>query len=371
MTAARRWCLVAIAALLLVATPYIAPVIRPARADAATPSSLLARLKSSAAQPYSGHVTARGSVNLPLSSDFGNVADLFGQRTTLRVWWRTADDWRVDQITATGETDLAHDAAGTTSWDFESNRATRTGLPVVRLPQASDLTPPALAHDLLDSARPSEATTIGPARIAGVAAPGLRMKPQDPRTSITRVEVWVEPRSGLPLKVAVYGADRGRAALTSTFDSVSLARPAAKETAFVPAPGVRTRFEDVVDLAAAANAYAPFIAPPSLDGLSRRGGDETGAVGIYGRGPTLLIAIPLRDRVARPLRNQLDITPGATQTDAGTALARDPFNLLLTVTSQRDHTWLLAGTVTPATLAAAAADLLADPGLASNPQAAP
>lgn len=369
MTATRRWCLVAVAALLLITSPLIGPLIRPAGADPVTPAALLARIKASEGQPYSGYVQTLGTLNLPLSDDFSGVAGLFGQRTDMRVWWRNVDDWRVDQVTATGETDLIHDAGGTTSWDYESNRATRTGPAVIRLPQASDLTPPALAHDLLDSARTSEVTPLGVARIAGVDAPGLRLKPSDPQTSITRVDVWVEPRTGLPLKVAVYGANQGRAALTSSFDTVSLDRPPAAETAFAPAPGVRSRFEDVVDLAAAANAYAPFFAPMTLNGWNRRG-DGIGAVGVYGRGPTLLIAIPLRDRVAGPLRTQLRLTSGATETAAGTALTQDPLNLLLTTTRLRNHTWLLAGTVTATALAAAASDLAADPQLQGNDQAA-
>ncbi len=354
----------ALGVLLLVTLPLSLSRLRPVRVAPASASELLAMAKASRAVPYSGYVQTLGTLGLPLSDQFTDLADLFGQRTTMRVWWRGDTEWRVDRIEATGETDLVHDSQGTTSWDFESNRATRTAPALVRLPQTSDLLPPSLAHTVLSGARPDEVSRLGPARIAGIAAPGFRLIPRDSRTSISRVDVWVAPSTGLPLRVAVFGRSTRKAAVTSAFASVSTARPSASLTTFRLAPGARARFENVVDVAAAADRYAPEAAPDSLLGLTRS--EAAGAVGVYGRGVVQLIVIPLQDRVAEPLRTQLDVTPGSTQSAVGDSLTVDPLNILLTVDGSAGHSWLLAGTVTPGVLAAAATELTSDQ-LGRNP----
>jgi hypothetical protein len=349
---------VALGIALLLSFPLGITKIVPVRAATISAADLLAKAKASGAVPYSGYVQTLGTLGLPLSDQFTDLADLFGQRTTMRVWWRDDTDWRVDQIEPTGETDLFHNAAGTTSWDFESNRATRTRPALIRLPQTSDLLPPTLAHTLLSGARADEVKSIDAIRVAGIAAPGFRLTPTDSKTSIGRVDVWVDPGTGLPLKVAAYGSSSRNAAITSAFASVSLSRPSTSITTFQLAPGARSRFEDVVDIAAAANQYAPVAAPPTLVGLARS--EATGAVGVYGRGVTQVIAIPLQDRVAVPLRAQIEITPGSTQSGEGDALSIDPLDILLTANGPAGHSWLLAGTVTPATLAAAATELASD-----------
>lgn len=356
MTATRRWCIVALGVALVCLAPLAIARARPVGSSPISAAALLAKAKGSTPVAYSGYVESLGTLALPLTDRFTDLADLFGQRTRMRVWWRGAYDWRVDKLAPTGETDLVHDAVGTTSWDYEANRATRTGPAVIRLPQTSDLLPPTLAHQLLAGARADEVTRLDSVRVAGISAPGLRLTPHDSRSSIARVDVWLEPRTGLPLKVAVYAARARNAAVMSAFDSVSLVVPSAADTTFTLAPGARSRFEDVVDIAAAANAYAPVVAPPVLAGLTRSG-DLTGAVGVYGSGATRMIAIPLVDRVAVPLRAQLAVTPGATATAAEVTLAVEPLNLLLTTDTFDRHGWLLAGTVTAPTLAAAAAEI--------------
>ena len=73
-------------------------------------------------------------------------------------------------------------------------------------------------------------------------------------------------------------------------------------------------FDDVLDIADAANQYAPVRPPVTVLGLAQAEVSDR-AVGVYGRGMTQFVAIPLRDSEADPLREQLRSTPGA---DAGT-----------------------------------------------------
>lgn len=359
MTATGRWCIVALGVAILVSMPFAIDAL-PAPDSEVGAEELLVTAQQSSDVTYSGLVESRGSLQLPVSNQFTDVADLFGEQTTMRVWWRSADDWRVDQVATTGETDLFHDAAGTTVWDYESNQATRTPNADIRLPQASDLLPPELARRLLEGAHAEEVSRISANRVAGIAAPGLRLVPSDAQSSIGRVDVWVHPDSGLPLRVDVYGLGAKQPALTTTFLDVTLGQPAEDVVAFSPPPSADTGYDDFIDIAAAANAFAPVRPPRSLAGLTKRSA-SMGAVGVYGRGATLLIALPLWDRAADPLREELAITPGAGRTRLGKALSVGPLNLLLTRTAFEEHSWLFAGTVTPATLEKSARQIKANP----------
>ena len=361
MTTARRWCLVALGVALLLALPVAIGAL-PARDSDVTAARLLERVKASGAVTYSGYAESQGGLQLPLTDRFTDVADLLGQRTRLRVWWRGTNDWRVDAIDAAGETDLIHDAGGTTTWDYESDEAIRTNEPNFRLPRSADLLPSELGRRLLQDAAANQVTRIPPDRIAGRDAPGIRLTPSEPRTTVDHVDVWVDPDTGLPLRVSVYGKHERAPAMSTTFVQVSTQPPAASDTAFVLPPGAEMHFEDTVDIASAADQFAPVTPPDQLAGLHRRViGDDLGAVGTYGRGVTLLVAVPLWDDAADPLRDQLVATPGARIADHGTTLTVGPLSLLLTPEGPRGLSWLLSGSVTVPTLTTAATELAENP----------
>ena len=99
--------------------------------------------------------------------------------------------------------------------------------------------------------------------------------------------------------------------------------------------------------------------PATLAGLPWNGRRRPdGAVGLYGRGVTALVAIPIPPSQAAEVRRQLATAPGIADTPQGLALSVGPVSLLL---SQDDDTlataWLLSGTVTVATLTTAAGEL--------------
>ena len=359
MATIRRWCVVALGVALLVSLPVAISAL-PARDSEVSAEELLEKAQGSSDLSYSGLIESVGSLRLPISDHFTDVADLFGERTTMRVWWRGDDDWRVNRLSVGGETDLVHDSRGTTTWDYESNHATRTPTFDIRLPQASDLLPPALAQRLLEDAEAAEVNRIPAERVAGIDAPGLRLDPSEAQSSIDHVDLWLDPDSGLPVRVSVFGLSVEAPALTTTFLDVAIARPSESSTAFSPPAGVDSHFADFVDIAAAANEFAPVRPPRTLAGLARRP-TTMGAVGVYGRGATLLIALPLWDRAADPLREQLATTPGAAKIPSGMTLAVGPLNLLLTGTAFEDHSWLFVGTVTPATLERATRQVFAHP----------
>lgn len=362
----QRWLAVLVGTALLAALPALVAAV-PARTSDLSAAELLRRINASATRPYSGYAEATGGLALPVTSRFGSVADLFGGRTQLRAWYRAGDDWRVDAVSFAGESDIHHDESGDWTWNYESNAVDRTGSPVppqVRLPTAADLVPPELGRRLLSQALPGEASRLGSERIAGRSAPGLRITPRQPASSIAHVDVWADAATGLPLRVRVQGKQSGSAALSSSFLDFSPTEPPASVTAFSPPLDARVSSQPSRDLVTAIDQLGAVVPPTRLAGLDRnRQLPPFGSVGVYGRGVTEFVAVPLPARIAYSLAQELAEATNADPTEPRLGLSIGPLTLLLTTPVQRDSSWLLVGTVTDQTLAAAAAQLPDHPGL--------
>ncbi len=100
----------------------------------------------------------------------------------------------------------------------------------------------------------------------------------------------------------------------------------------------------------------PILPPATAAGLPKSDSSD-GAVGVYGEGLTQVIAIPLRDREADALRDQLEVTPGVEQTDGRTVVSVGPLSVVLTG-EEGDGGFLLAGTLTRPAIVQAADDVL-------------
>jgi hypothetical protein len=352
-----RWLVVLLTAAAFVATPLLISA-QPAAPSEISAPELAGRIRESADVGWSGYVETAGTLQVPDNESFATLAQLLGENTELRVWWHSADDWRVDRIRSTGETDLFRHGWGIVRWVFESQTATYSPVSKIRLPDASDLLPPTFSRSLLQGVRESELSRLPARRIAGIDAPGVRLTPNESATTVSHVDIWADPASGLALQVELYVGEQ-RPVLTTTVRDLKLGAPPTTTTHFRLPEGVRVSYEQSVDVAAAANAFAPYDLPTSLAGLASRDGEDPGAVGIYGRGPTTLIAIPLRGQVAGPLRRQLQDRGTAKITDVGTLAPVGPVELLITNFRGRGvGAFLLAGTVTSETLQRAARELL-------------
>ena len=368
---ALRWLVVLLAAAVLVTVP-VAFGHRPAAASSLSPVDLARRIQTSSAAGWSGLVVSSGALQVPESDSFATLGDLLGGDNTLRVWWRAGDDWRVDRIRSTGETDLFRHGSYTTRWVFESETATISPVSRIRLPDASDLLPPTLGRAMLQGARDDELTPLPPARVAGIDATGLQLTPRAPRPggltpdldpvgTVDHVDVWADPATGLALRVQLYAAGERRPVVSTSVTEIDGRTPPAASTSFSPSAESTIAYEESVDVAAAANAFAPYDLPASLAGLAPRDGEDPGAVGIYGRGPTVLIVLPLRGQVSGPLRERLRSSASATETNVGTLAPVGPVGVLLTPRQGDRGSLLLAGTVDGPTLERAARRLLDAP----------
>ncbi len=357
-----RWVIVFTVAASLIVVPLAFQGRTPAESSLSA-TELGARVQSSGHRAWSGFVQSSGGLQVPDTDSFANLAQLLGENNELRVWWRSPSDWRVDRIRSTGETDLFRSGDTAVRWVFESETATVTPTSTVRLPDASDLLPPTLGRTVLQGAHDAELSRLPARRVAGISAPGLRLLPDDQGSTVARADLWIDPDTGLALRVELYAAGNQQPVLTTALRHFDRDTPDPALTRFRPAAGVEVNFDQSVDVAAAANAFAPYDLPPSLGGLPSRAATDPGAVGVYGRGPTTLIVLPLRRQVAEPLRSRLRESAAVREITAGTLL---PVGLVSVLVTRRGFatqggegsgTFLLTGTVDQPTLERAAADL--------------
>lgn len=345
----------------LVVTP-LAVAARPA-ADSGLSARLLAsRILASDRVTWSGLVRSSGSLAAPSTDSFAGLGDLFGADNDLRVWWRAPDDWRIDRIRSTGETDVFSHGGYLIRWEFESRTATAAPVSKIRLPDVSDLVPANLARFALAEARDSELSRLPARRIAGVDAAGVRLAPDDRRTSVGHVDVWADPASGLPLRVELTGSGTARPVLTTAVTQLRLGPVDQRTTVFLLPADVSFRYDQSVDVAAEANALVPYRMPTTLAGLPLRTGLDRGAAGVYGRGPTFLIAVSLRGQVAGPLRDRLRESAASRRTEIGRFMPVGPVGLFLT-SGRLDPRgegggFLVIGTATSEVLQQAARELL-------------
>jgi outer membrane lipoprotein-sorting protein len=353
----RRWAVVAGLVAGLVGLPPLIGAL-PVADTAVSAADLRDALLASADVGFSGYAESAGGLSLPVSDQLSTVADLFSDRTTMRVWWRGPDDSRVDVLAAAGETGTHRDAAGTWTWEYETATATRTAAGPLALPAAPDLLPSSLGRRLLSEAADEELSRIGARRVADRDAQGLRLTPVAPASSVRRVDVWVDAGTGLALQVEVFGRGSDRAALDSRFLELQLETPDTSVTRFTPPPGATLRQGEEADVVLEAGwRIRPVALPAELAGLPRR--ELTGVppgIGLYGSGVTLLAVAPVPPRLAGGLRQALGSSPAAVVDDLGTRVAAGPVGLML-VEPPDDGPYVLTGTVTLDALAAAAAEL--------------
>ena len=111
--------------------------------------------------------------------------------------------------------------------------------------------------------------------------------------------------------------------------SAQARRPSAAMTSSLqPGEGVRVVYEQSVDVAAAANAFAPYDLPASLAGLSSRDGEDPGAVGDLRARPHHLDRLAAARPGRRPLRQQLQDRGDARTTDVGTFVPVGPVGIV-------------------------------------------
>jgi len=360
----RRWALVLSGLVLIISLPAAIAAL-PVSDTPVTAAALLEQVRSSGRVAYQGYAESRAGLTLPDVREVGDVLDLLGESTSMRVWYAGPSAFRVDALHPAGEKDLVVDEAGSWVWDSFEQRATRVeGQSDVRLARPADLLPPELGRRLAAAASAGEVTRIAPRRVAGREAPGLRITPTSSDTTIGRVDIWAERRTGLPLAVEVTTRTGSRPVISTLFLDLELSRPAPARLTFVPPRDADVDVTNAIDVAQEVDVFSPFILPDSLAGLPRRSEVGRGA-GTFGDGFTLVAVLTLPERLVRRARRDLDgpLTPTISGPYGEASLVETPLMRGMILTGPRGDGvgYAVAGTVTRAVLERVATALTARP----------
>ncbi len=352
-------------ALVLCLLPVIAAA-RPAPALRVDAAQLRDLMLASASRPYQGVSDSTGGIQLPPVAELNDVGDLFSA-TTCRSWYASPSAWRVAMVQPTGERDVFRAGERTYVWDFERNLLTEiNGELPIRLPWAADVTPPELARRLLHIMAPDDPVTALPGRrVAGLAAAGLRLSPADPETTIGRVDIWADPRTGLPVRVEIGGRDGGESVLATRFLELRQQAPDAGVLAPPDPLSAGLTVTSAPDVAARVNSVVPGPLPASLAGKPRSALAGLVGVGVYGSGLSSFLVVPLPGRVGSRTVNAIHAANPAPVPMTGAEAYEVRASVLSTLvvrtagSRQNRRTYLLAGFVGGDLLRRAAAELAA------------
>ena len=343
----RRWALVLGLALLLAAVP-VAINVWPAHAKALDRSAL------STSQPYFGYVQSAGLLGLPALPNLTQVTAPLSGTTEMRTWYASPRSWRVDVLGEGTERDLYQTADAQFSWDFGDNQLIRVeGDQPVRLPRPADLVPPELVRRLLSAAEGDRITALAAKRVAGVDATGLRLTPAGPDTTVAHVDIWADPRHGLPLQVEITAKGGTRPVFTTRFLEIHFGAPdAAVLTPPAPRAGIGYTVTEAPDILSAINRRRPVSLPPALAGYARRDAVQgLSAAGVYGTGLSSFVVAALPGRFGAGAFQQISTYGQEVPVPAGSQAALIATGLLnLLVVRDSGRTYLVAGPVSPALL---------------------
>lgn len=360
-----RWAVVAAVAAVLVAAP-VALTALPASARM-DPSALRARVLASMNLPYQGYAEATGSLGLPDLPNLSSVTSLLGGTTRLRAWYVAPEHWRVDEITGVGERDTYAVPGSQFVWDNGQNQYTQVlGDEPIRLPRGADLLPPDLARRVL---KDEDKVAALPARlVAGIDAAGLRVTPRSTQTTVAYIDVWADPKTGLPLEVAVTGRGARDPFLATRFLEVNLTAP---DAALLTPPTVHGDMGYVVaDSADVTNALTRLGTGPLPDRLAGQPRVTASAaaltgVGNYGTGLAQFLVLPLPRRAGFDVIRRItraNGTPLTYPTGRGVQISTPLLSVLAVHTDLTEQSYLMVGLVEPKLLRQAATDLVAYPG---------
>ncbi len=362
---ALRWGAVVAGVAALVAIPSLVAAAPVPSSGLSAQQVVTAALRSEEVA-YQGLVQIDGRLGLPTLPVAAGSAALLDESSRVRSWYASATSWRTDVLSAAGQEEELSGSDGTVQWSYENDRVTTVhGTARVHLPQPSDLLPPAAARSVLAWIGPTDIVSPLPSRrIGGLAASGARVTTTDDRTSVARVDVYIDPHSGLPLELDVYARGSQTPVFSSLFEEVSIEVPSASVLAPVLSPGAQWSNQGRRDLLTYIDASGSADFPASLGGLPALSGvGEPAGIASYGVGFTRVAALQLPSRlVPRILQS---VSGKAVQNPDGTEVAALSSALLQVVLVVRADGagFLLAGTLTPTAMAAftsAAVGQLAD-----------
>jgi len=220
---------------------------------AKTPAQLLAEVADSTTPPLTGTVVETASLGLPALPATGNPTSLSSLLTgshTVRVWYASSAHFRLAVPESLSESDVIRD--GSTAWLWQStlNQVTRYTLPahpakdqtVPRQP----LTPQQAAQQVLAAVGPTTTVSVASnVTVAGQPAYALVLAPKDARSLVGQVQIAIDGRNGVPLRLQVFARGASTPAFQVGYTAIQFVAPAPADLSFTPPPGSKVTRENL------------------------------------------------------------------------------------------------------------------------------
>jgi outer membrane lipoprotein-sorting protein len=254
-----RWAVPA-AALVVIGAVMAGSLISVAQASpglpSKTPAELLAQVADSVTPPLTGTVvetTSLGLPSLPGTADPTSIAALLTGSHTIRVWYSSSRHFRLAVPEPLSETDVIAD--GNTAWQWEStaNTVTEYTLPAERSapdmsPTTAPLTPQQAAQQVLAAVGPTTTVRVDSnVTVAGQAAYQLVLAPKDSRSLIGQVQIAIDAKNGVPLRLQLYARDASSPAFQVGYTAIQFVTPAPADLTFSPPPGATVNHVNLTD----------------------------------------------------------------------------------------------------------------------------
>jgi outer membrane lipoprotein-sorting protein len=213
-----------------------------------TPAQLLAQVADSVTPPLTGtevETTSLGLPSLPGTADPTSIASLLTGSHTIRVWYSGPRHFRLAVPEPLSETDVIAD--GNTAWLWEStaDSATKYTLPPhqpapVTQPTTAPLTPQQAAQQVLAAVGKTTTVSVDSnVTVAGQPAYELVLAPRDSRSLVGQVQIAIDGKNGVPLRLQVYARNASSPAFQVGYTSIQFVSPAPADLTFSPPPGAK------------------------------------------------------------------------------------------------------------------------------------
>jgi outer membrane lipoprotein-sorting protein len=219
---------------------------------AKTPAQLLADVASTHSVPaLTGTVVETTSLGLPQLPQVGGATSLSSLLTgshTVKVYWQDEKHFRLAVPQSLSETDVIRNGSTAWLWQSNSNSVTKFTLPAdnsnkkstSQLPASAPLTPQQAASEILrDVGQTTVVSVQSNVDVAGEAAYQLVLAPKDARSTIGSVRIAIDGKTGVPLRLQVFGKGASSPAFQVGYTSISYTAPSASNFTFTPPPGAK------------------------------------------------------------------------------------------------------------------------------------
>ncbi|MFD4739418.1 outer membrane lipoprotein carrier protein LolA [Streptomyces virginiae] len=253
------------------------------------------------------------------------VAQLANGSHTLRVAADGPDRQRLTFLDGKDEYSLIHNGDDVWGYDSKSNEVFheknaeagkgKDGGKEHKTADRLAASPQKLAEEILKAAGPTTDVSVGDtAQVAGRDAYQLVLKPKQSGSTVGSVQIAVDAKNGVPLRVQLLSAQGGKPIVDAGFTKVDFAKPAADTFAFTTPKGAKvTEGVDEAGKGGAGEHWKALESFPGLGGLTG-GAGEKGDVKVLGEGWSTVARIDSGvDRSLKDLENDKNTPKEAKQ----------------------------------------------------------